>query len=459
MAWCARRAAACCSAALTLFLATMIPLIPFCSSFATIKRKTSSRPAPALSTLQLSPSRYARRGVKVPLLVDSSEPRSYDVPLPNSHLPADLTTASLYEIKMDIPVHRAVMKEATTSTADDGCCYGHVVHAPGADDLVGAIGCCSMILVGGSKDQNSAVGSEREMDDSGPLYILARGSFRFQVMEIVKSFPYPIALVDELLDDDVDATVAHDMSDEDDIYDTMKPKDLVQEILRAVGEILKVQLEEATKPSTPLERSLVPAELAEQRQMDAEERIAVLQTFVSSLLDIAPDERERLFAVAMMAGELANLPPDVRVQMVTTRNGTQRLRLVLRELASILSLDSARKMTKSLSLGNGSNQVPTDEASFMEAEEAKKELQVGSPSLPVWASQIKKGIGIEYWWDEVEGWCAGTVVEDPVKVIDELIITVKFGEYLRLCVSASSSTLTRIIETIQTMMDLRIGFH
>ena len=395
----------------------------------------------------------------MPLLVDSSEPRSYDVPLPNSHLPADLTTASLYEIQMDIPVHRAVMKEATTSTVDDGCCYGHVVHAPGADDLVGAIGCCSMILVGGSKDQNSAVGSEREMDDSGPLYILARGSFRFQVTEIVKSFPYPIALVDELLDDDVDASVAHDMGDEDDIYDTMEPKDLVQEILRAVGEILKVQLEEATKPSTPLERSLVPAELAEQRQMDAEERIAVLQTFVSSLLDIAPDERERLFAVAMMAGELANLPPDVRVQMVTTRNGTQRLRLVLRELASILSLDSARKMTKSLSLGNGSNQVPTDEASFMEAEEAKKELQVGSPSLPVWASQIKKGIGIEYWWDEVEGWCAGTVVEDPVKVIDELIITVKFGEYLRLCVSASSSTLTRIIETIQTMMDLRIGFH
>lgn len=172
---------------------------------------------------------------------------------------------------------------------------------------------------------------------------------------------------------------------------------------------------------------MVPAELAEQRQIDAEERIAVLQTFMSSLLDIASDEGERLYAVAMMAGELANLPSDVRVQMITTQNGTERLRLVLRELASILSLDSARRMAKSLSLGNGSDQVPTDAASLMEAEDAKKE-QVGSPSLPVWASQIKKGIGIEYWWDETVGWSVGTVVEDPVKVIDELIITVTFDD-------------------------------
>lgn len=416
MARCARRAAACCSAALTLFLAMM--MIPVVSSLH-----------------QLSPSRYARRGVKVPLLVDSSEPRSYDVPLPNSHLPADLTTASLYEIKLDIPVHRAAMKEAFSNVSDEnGCCYGHVVQTPGADVLVGAIGCCGEILVGGSKEENNSVGSEREMDDSGPLYILARGSFRFQVTEIVKSFPYPIALVDELLDDDVDATGVHDMDDEgealceDDIYDTMDPKDLVQQIFQAVDEILKMQLEEATKPATPLERSLVTAGQAEQRQMDAEERIAVFQTFVSSLLDIASDERERLFAVAMMAGELANLPPDVRVRMLTTQNGTERLRLVLRELASILSLDSARRMTKSLSLGNGSDQVPTDAASLMEAEEARKELQVGSPSLPLWASQIKKGVGIEYWWDEAEGWCAGTVLDDPLKVIDELIITVKFDD-------------------------------
>ena len=424
---CARRAAACCSAALTLFLAMM--MIPVVSSFATIKHTRSrqtSRPALSTRLHQLSPSRYARRGVKVPLLVDSSEPRSYDVPLPNSHLPADLTTASLYEIRMDIPVHRAAMKEAFSNVSDEnGCCYGHVVQTPGADVLVGAIGCCGEILVGGSKEENNSVGSEREMDDSGPLYILARGSFRFQVTEIVKSFPYPIALVDELLDDDVDATGVHD---EDDIYDTMDPKDLVQQVLQAVDEILKMQLEEATKPATPLERSLVTAGQAEQRQMDAEERIAVFQTFVSSLLDIASDERERLFAVAMMAGELANLPPDVRVHMLTTRNGTERLRLVLRELASILSLDSARRMTKSLSLGNGSDQVPTDAASLMEAEEARKELQVGSPSLPLWASQIKKGVGIEYWWDEAEGWCAGTVLDDPVKVIDELIITVKFDD-------------------------------
>ncbi|EJK49961.1 hypothetical protein THAOC_31110, partial [Thalassiosira oceanica] len=35
---------------------------------------------------------------------------------------------------------------------------------------------------------------------------------------------------------------------------------------------------------------------------------------------------------------------------------------------------------------------------------------------------------IEYWWDETVGWSVGTVVEDPVKVIDELIITVTFDD-------------------------------
>lgn len=153
----------------------------------------------------------------------------------------------------------------------------------------------------------------------------------------------------------------------------------------------------------------------------------VFQTFTSSLLDIAPDERDRIFAVAMMVGELANLPSDVRVNMLVTTDGVERLRIVLRELSSMLSMDSAKKITKSLSLGGGATSS-ADVQSLQEAEDAQKQLQVGSPSLPKWADQLQKGVRVEYWWDEVEGWCAGTVDEDPIKIMDEIIVTVKFDD-------------------------------
>jgi hypothetical protein len=132
----------------------------------------------------------------------------------------------------------------------------------------------------------------------------------------------------------------------------------------------------------------------------------------------------------MMAGELAKLPSEIRVKMLTTTNGVERLRLVLRVLSSMLSLDSARKITKSLSLSasGAGDDINIDQQSLQEAEDAQKQLRVGTPMLPPWANQIKKGIRVEYFWNEDEGWCPGTVYEDPVKIVDEIIVTVKFDD-------------------------------
>ncbi|KAL7531712.1 hypothetical protein ACHAXR_004191 [Thalassiosira sp. AJA248-18] len=394
----------------------------------------------------------ARQNVRLPLLIDVSENDSqplYDVPLPNTHLPPELTTASLYELKLNVPIHRSVIQEAISSAGstssspivEEGCCYGHVVYKPdNADGLVGAIGCASEILIGAP----SAMKDEGNMDrdDSGALFVLARGSYRFRVKEIVKSIPYPIAIVDEILDGDMQDETGKNVDDEEeeedsDIYDTIPSKELIKQIFQCLDKILKAQAEESATPLSPLEKSILedasssnPMAQAIQRVFDAEERLAVFQTFTSSLLDIAPGERDRMFAVAMMAGELANLPSDIRVKMLVTMDGVARLRIVLRALSTMVSMDSAKKITKSLSLGGGGDGdgINIDSKSLQEAEDAQKQLKVGTPSLPPWANQIKKGVRVEYYWNEEEEWCLGTVHDDPVKIMDEIIISVKFDD-------------------------------
>ncbi len=411
----------------------------------------------------------AMKNVRLPLIVDTNgdSEYSYSVPLPNRHLPPELTTASLYQLNLIVPIHKSVIEDAVKSKGDameSQCYYGHLVSKlPGNNEdnsLIGAIGCASEILIA----TPSSITSEEVLeergepdrtldkygaDDSGMLHVLSRGAFRFKVKEIVSSIPYPVAIVDELLDDDDDGDSKssdidnemseHDEDDDDDIYATLPAKTLIQQIVQSLETILEKEVEATAKPLSPLEQSILetadsgsPMSQAIQRQFDAEERLVNFQTFRSSLLDIAPDSRDRIFCVGMMAGELANLPASVRVKMLETVNGIDRLRIVMRELSAILAMDSARRMAKSLSLQGGGDgdvrDIKTDLKSLQEAEESKKDLKVGTPQLPQWAGQIQKGVRVEYFWSEVEGWCIGTVCEDPLKVLDEIIISVKFDD-------------------------------
>jgi Lon protease-like protein len=399
-----------------------------------------------------------RRNIRLPLLVDNINddqlPR-WNVPLPNSQLPSELTTASLYELKLDAAVHKMVIKDAISkfdASALDGCCYGHVIKRED-EDLVGAIGCAGEILIGAPTPDESTdklVNIEGE-GVAGSLMVLARGSYRFRVREVVSSIPYPMAIVDELLDDETGDERSQTYDDYD-VYDEMSSKELIQQILASLDKILNTQYEASKEPLSPLEQSILesasspePMAKAIQRSFDAEERLAVYKTFVASLLDIAPNERDRNCATAMMAGELANFPSDVRVQMLNTVDGVARLRIVLRELNSMLALYSAKRLTKSIELGIKSNVVepdpedldgigsigsfsPPTAETIKAAEESQKDLKVGIPSLPPWANQIRNGVRVEYFWNEEEGWCGGIVVDDPVKIMDEIIITVQFDD-------------------------------
>jgi hypothetical protein len=53
---------------------------------------------------------------------------------------------------------------------------------------------------------------------------------------------------------------------------------------------------------------------------------------------------------------------------------------------------------------------------------------VGTLQLPPWSRQITKGMKIAYYWNEEWEWCEGEVVEDPVMVVDELLITMRFAD-------------------------------
>ena len=144
----------------------------------------------------------------------------------------------------------------------------------------------------------------------------------------------------------------------------------------------------------------------------AEEMSAVWDVFQSSLVDdIEPSSRR--FAVAMMAAELANLENSVRQEILLSRNSEERLRIVLKELKEIVGMTQAKKFASTI----------TDRC-----DELDKDLKVGKPQLPRWASQIAKGTKIEYFWNEEWGWCEGAVVEDPVTVVDEILLTIRFDD-------------------------------
>jgi len=346
--------------------------------------------------------------------------------------------------------------------------YGHIVFKPAEDgSLVGAIGCAAEIVVASPSDamqiaflDESSEPSDFDggMSESGelPMTVLAKGSFRFIVREVKQSFPFPIVVVDELLDDepvwdvepapvlDDDAPKEYndfedkydegedddddddDDDEEDDMYAKIPSSDLTSRTLQAMKAIVDQKLNTKYIPISPLEESILKESgmdpnmnMGKMQQDQAEEMAAVFDVFVSSLLDIAPSKIERLYVVGIMAAEFAGLDNNVRRKVLTMVDGVERLRLVLREAEKKIGMVQAKKLTEEI---------------VDKSDEGSKDLQVGAPSLPPWAKNIKKGLKIEYFWNEGEGWCKGEVTETPVMVVDELLLTILFedGETHRL---------------------------
>lgn len=419
---------------------------------------------------------------------DENKKPAFVVPLPSSHFPDQLATPFLYGMQMDTPLHKMILQEAisiaeATASGVDSTTplfalpkpfYGHLVWKDGdSNSLVGAIGCTAEILVnaptteilgggisgignavedelaklektfsdskGDEEDESKQKEKTSDNDDNvtpASNTLLCRGGWRFVVKEVVRSIPFPVVIVDEIQDDadeddsDMFSTVgstSDDDEDDDDDHDelrTMTTPELIGNTMQNVQSIIGQRLEDAIAETKlgPLEKSILEAaqgtgggsainhaaiELAV-----AEEMTAVWEVFQHSLVDdIEPSQRR--FAVAIMAAELADLNNKVRKEILLTRDSEDRLRIVLRELKEIVGMAQARKLAATI----------TDEA-----DESEKDLRVGKPQLPQWAKQIKKGTKIEYFWNEEWGWCPGEVTEDPVTIVDELLLIIRFDD-------------------------------
>ena len=373
-----------------------------------------------------------RRNIEIPLL-DLSDSELADeivVPLPSSHLPNELSTLNIYGMVLRRPIHKMMIDEAIEkgelfelgeSGARDRA-YGCIV-SKSENGLVGAVGCAAEIVIRaiqpGEIDQS-------DIGEDASVTVLSKGSYRFVVKKILKTFPYPVGIVDELVDEIPE-------NNED-------ARSLLRRTFTSLKTMIDQRLNEAETSLTPLEISILEENGssfvdAATKRSQAEEMAAVLDVFHASLIDICPMPVDRYFAVGMMAAELANVDNAMRVKITTMTDGVARLKLVCEHIETSLGMRQARMLATQI----------TDAK-----DDDVKDLKVGPPQLPPWARQIAKGTRLEYFWNEDWGWCPGIVTADPVKVVDEIILMVTFdsdGETHRLPITAEDKVRWRPEQT------------
>jgi hypothetical protein len=413
---------------------------------------------------------YLRKDVQLPLLdvlsEDSEFSKNFITPLPSDHLPAELATPFLYGMQLERPLEKMILEEARANgsleTTGVPPVYGHLVWKDKtSDSLVGAIGCTGDILVNAPTNEvlNLEVSPQASEDspppsESPPNTVLCRGGYRFVVKEVIKTIPFPVVLVDEIMDDadDNDSDMfsnlkeVYDEDDDDDGFDEyaeMAPELLIQRIMGGVQGIITQKLEDAnSKEISLLEQSIVEdsgiagVDPASIEQYQAEEmtgmyslkysvlfflvylssilclQTAVWEVFQSALIDdIEP--KDRRFSIAIMAAELAEFDNENRQKILLTRDTVDRLRIVASVMDEAIGMFRARKLATQI----------TDKT-----DEDDRDLKIGKPQLPPWTNSISKGTRVEYYWNEEYEWVAGEIVEDPVTIVDELLITVRFDD-------------------------------
>jgi hypothetical protein len=388
----------------------------------------------------------AARRIEIPLLDRSvDDDRSIILPLPSAHLPSD-ELAMVHALPLTVPLHHriidhaceAVTREpfARTDTVDPTQVplVGIVAWKPSDSTMVGAIGCTAQILLwnGMLKDADEALSpfAKNSATTTTQKVAVVRGLVRFVVREIVQSIPYAVAVVEELLDDEdtednATASTSFNEDSTEDEYATLTTKELMQRTLQFIKSAVDLQLEQTMSSTTtlsPLEQSILQdGNMISQQQLaadaardTAEERAAIWDVFQSVLVDEFVTPRERWYAVALMAAELCSFDNATRRQMLCTTNTVERLRMACAAARRAVSWQSAQKLATTV--------TDTIDAS-------SKDLVVGAPRLPPWAQSIRKGTKVEYYWNEEYAWCRGTVVEEPLRIVDyEMVLTVYFPD-------------------------------
>lgn len=364
-----------------------------------------------------------RRNIEIPLL-DLSDSELADelvVPLPSSHLSDKIAGSHhIYGVILRRPAHKMMIDEAIENggvfdlgTGSSDRAFGCIVSKTG-DGLLGAVGCSAEIIL------RAALPEEQDKSDIGQdalLAVLFKGSFRFVVKRILKTFPYPVGIVDELIDDAP--------------RDDDEGSDFARRILICLKKFIDQKLSEQENELTPLQKFILDENGVQRvdptkKRAQAEEMAAIFDVFQSALIDDCPLPVDRYYYIGMMAAELIKVDNDMRSQMIAMTDGVARLRLLCEHMENRMGMNA---------VSSKENMQISDQPIGAQV----KDLKVGEPQLPPWANEITKGTRLEYFWNEEWGWCSGTVSELPIKVVDEIILMVTFdsdGETHRLPLTA-----------------------
>jgi hypothetical protein len=432
-------------------------------------------------------------------------------PLPSRQYPDDaMRTLFLYAMPLIHvpPVHQqAIINDATNTRSTTGGiehpqeevagCFGHLAYKPSTNNnnnnnnnsnnnnnnepslsssLVGAIGCVAQIfpqktlsygsplVVLDDSLADSGLQDDEPIKKAAAAAVLCRGWYRFIVRKVIQTIPYPVAIVDELVDDEYDeyddvevrdgvdkTTIAtrvkiyndfgdddgdhddedddDDADDDDDEYADLTPDQLEKRLVQGMRDYVQQQLDVTNREMTPLELSILQdsggsvggdAAIVSAQRQAVEEMAAVLDVFLHYLVDESPilAPTDRYYMLAFMAAEMIKMDNDTRRKILVLTNSVQRLRLVLAAVDDQVGMARARLVANSITA---------------QSDEEEKDLKVGRPQLPAWALQIRKGMRIEYYWNEEYEWCVCEVVQDPVLHQQnddgsELVLTVLFED-------------------------------
>jgi hypothetical protein len=316
-----------------------------------------------------------RRKACIPLLdvLDSESADKFVTPLPSAHLPLELSSLHLYGMQLERPVHKMIIDQAlygedkeVDETGEEVRAYGYIVKRKSEDSLVGAVGCTAEVLINAVLDY-----TQNDVGNDVPTTILCRGLYRFVVKEIVRTIPYPVGFVEELVDeaplqpqraennnakedDEADDEDDDDEDDDDDPHAGLDSSELVRRTMVGLHILIDQKLNDATSSLSPLEKSILEEtgfntnESAEEEKSQAEKMAAVLDGFQSSLIDIAPMPIDRYYAIGMLAAEMANVDNRTRKDIITMTDGLARLRLVLREIESTVNMNRAKIVARTI---------------------------------------------------------------------------------------------------------------
>ena len=323
---------------------------------------------------------------------DDDSNNNYIFPLPSGNFPEELRTCSIHSATVTLPLHKAVLDAAVAAASRRVgfcCCGGHTT------------GCVAEIV----------------RWDSTRGELLYRGDYLFRSTDVVTTIPFRTATVEAvetLLAAEAPAdggTASGCVREELSYKDNVVLQEMLDHLTAYTDQAVS-SLSRSEEDMSPLEASLQQppgVDPADQNTM-AEERAAIVTILRSSLELFSPATIPFLAVDLLSQQDVSNADRLSLLRCQTVSERIQTANTILQQIQA-----SATSSSRTTAAAVTAPIVDTD-------------LQVGPPQLPVWANRITKGSELEYFWNEEYEWCRGVVVEDPVWIVDEWILTVHFDD-------------------------------